>query len=94
MNRAARGRYAITTDLGLPDRVRVAFDELGLTSEPPGKRRRVLPGRRVNNATDIPGFSMSSCRRVVVGPGGGLVVVGAGFQAAVQDADESVGQLA
>ena len=46
------------------------------------------------NATDIPGFSMSSCRRVVVGPGGGLVVVGAGFQAAVQDADESVGQLA
>jgi transposase, IS6 family len=26
-----RGHYAITTDLELPDRVRVAFDELALT---------------------------------------------------------------
>jgi transposase, IS6 family len=26
-----RGHYAITTDLQLPDRVRVAFDELALT---------------------------------------------------------------
>ena len=29
-----------------------------------------------------------------VGPGGGFVIEGAGFQAAVQDADESVGELA
>jgi hypothetical protein len=41
-----------------------------------------------------PRFSMSSCCRVVVGPGGGLVVEGAGLQAAVQDADEPVGELA
>jgi hypothetical protein len=31
---------------------------------------------------------------VVVGPGGVLVVEGAGFKAAVQDADESVAELA
>jgi hypothetical protein len=31
---------------------------------------------------------------VVVGPGGVLVVEGAGFEAAVQDADESVAELA
>src|ERR1019366_1187266 len=30
----------------------------------------------------------------VVGPGGGLVVEGAGFEASVQDADEPVGDLA
>src|SRR6266516_1801862 len=30
----------------------------------------------------------------VMGPGGGLVVGGAGFEAAVQDADEPVGELA
>jgi hypothetical protein len=30
---------------------------------------------------------------VVVCPGGGLVIAGAGLQAAVQDADEAVGQL-
>ena len=39
-------------------------------------------------------FRLSSCGRVVVGPGGGLVVAGAGLQTAVQDADESVGELA
>src|SRR5262245_37730717 len=53
-----------------------------------------LPRCVCSNATDIPGFSMSSCCRVVVGPGGGLVVEGAGLQAAVQDADEPVGELA
>ena len=41
---------------------------------------------------------MSSCGLdfllSVLGPGGGLVVTGAGFQAAVQDADEPVGELA
>src|SRR5450631_98453 len=41
---------------------------------------------------------MSSCGLSGVGcvlwPGGGLVVAGAGFEAAVQDAGESVGELA
>src|SRR5215472_10146312 len=46
------------------------------------------------NATDIPGFSMSSGPGEVVRPGGGFVVDGAGLQAAVQDADEPVGELA
>jgi hypothetical protein len=44
-------------------------------------------------APDIPGFSMSSSCCVVVLPGDGLVVGGVGFQAAVQDANESVGDL-
>src|SRR5215471_5167714 len=50
--------------------------------------------RRLINATDIPGFSMSSGPGEVVRPGGGFVVDGAGLQAAVQDADEPVGELA
>ena len=37
---------------------------------------------------------MSSGGGVVVGPGGVLVVEGAGLEAAVQDADEAVGELA
>ena len=39
-------------------------------------------------------FRLSSCGGVVVGPGGGFVVEGAGLQAAVQDADEPVAELA
>src|SRR4051794_20636045 len=46
------------------------------------------------NATDIPGFSMSSGGAVAMRPGGGFVVAGAGLQTAVQDADEAVGELA
>ena len=45
------------------------------------------------NATDIPGFSMSSGGAVPVRPGSFLVVAGSGLQAAVQDADEPVAEL-
>ncbi len=45
------------------------------------------------NATDIPGFSMSSGGAVAVRPGGCFVVAGAGLEAAVQDADEAVAEL-
>src|SRR5215472_7164496 len=71
-----------------------------VASERSGRRKtdadhlRSMPAKRPANATDIPGFSMSSCCRGVVGPGGGLVVEAAGLQAAVQDADEPVGELA
>jgi hypothetical protein len=42
---------------------------------------------------DIPGASVSSGEGVLaVGPGGGFVVEGSGFKAAVQDADETVGE--
>jgi hypothetical protein len=56
---------------------------------------RCLPERRPCsiNATDIPGFSMSSGGAVPVRPGRFLVVAGSGLQAAVQDADEAVGEL-
>jgi hypothetical protein len=37
---------------------------------------------------------VSSSRFEEVGPGGAFVVVGVGFQAAVEDADEPVGELA
>src|SRR5262245_927403 len=71
-----------------------------VASERSGRRKtdadhlRSMPAKRPANATDIQGFSMSSCCRVVVGPGGGLVVEAAGLQAAVQDADEPIGELA
>jgi hypothetical protein len=45
------------------------------------------------DAADIPGFSKSSGGRGVVCPCGLLVVGGAGFQAAVEDADEAVREL-
>jgi hypothetical protein len=48
-----------------------------------------LPGGRA----DIPGFFLSSSGRDVVSPGGGFVVEGVRFEAAVQDPDESVGEL-
>src|SRR5271165_6005647 len=49
----------------------------------------------VQPKTDIPGAEMSSGELVfVVGPGGFLVVEGAGLQTSVQDADEPVGDLA
>jgi len=63
---------------------------------------RVYPRRSAGHdpgrPQDIPGAWMSS-RSVDFlaggqGPGGGLVVESAGFQAAVQDADEPVGELA
>ena len=48
--------------------------------------------------TDIPSWNLSSGGGLqgvlVVRPGGGLVVEGAGLEAAVQDADEPVGELA
>jgi len=45
------------------------------------------------NSADIPGSLKSSRGCSEVGPGGVFVVSGVGFQAAVQDADEPVGQL-
>ncbi len=49
------------------------------------------PAARI--AADIPCFLMSS-GRLEMGPGGGLVVGGSGFEAAVEDADEAVAELA
>ena len=45
-------------------------------------------------AADIPGFDLSSCSCVVVGPGDGFLVAGVVFEAAVEDAEETVGELA
>ncbi len=45
-------------------------------------------------AADIPCSEMSSGCGSVVGPGGGFVVGGMGAEAAVQDADEAVAELA
>jgi hypothetical protein len=44
-------------------------------------------------AADIPCFCLSS-GDWKMSPGGGLVVDGAGFEAAVEDADEAVAELA
>ena len=41
---------------------------------------------------DIPGLYLSSGGCLAVGPGGGFVVGGLVFEAAVEDADESVGE--
>ena len=46
------------------------------------------------SAADIPGSLLSSCGLGVVAPGGVLAVAGSRFEAAVQDADEAVGELA
>jgi hypothetical protein len=68
-------------------------------------RRRSLPPRSVSaqlrpdiyRGRDIPGLQLSSCNLLIFisgcWPGSGLVIVGAGLQAAVQDADQAVGQL-
>jgi len=48
---------------------------------------------RAHHAADIPGSLKSSGGCSEVGPGCVFVVAGVGFQAAVQDADEPVGQL-
>ena len=54
-----------------------------------------LEQNRRKLAKDIPAALMSSSGGVeVVGPGGCLVVVGGGFEAAVEDADEAVADLA
>ncbi len=45
-------------------------------------------------AADLPGSVVSSSGVEDVCPGGVLVVGGLGFQAAVEDADEAVGELA
>jgi hypothetical protein len=45
-------------------------------------------------AADILGFSVSSGAGEVVAPGGVFVVGGVGLQAAVEDADEAVRELA
>src|SRR5215469_14502124 len=50
--------------------------------------------RLTRNAADIACSGTSSRGLLVVAPGGLLVVGGAGFEAAVQDADEAVGELA
>jgi hypothetical protein len=55
------------------------------------RQRRALPWETSQ------GLGMSShwgILPVVLGPGGCLVVEGPGFEAAVQDADEAVGELA
>jgi hypothetical protein len=88
-----RGHYEITADLDVHGRVRVALDDLASCSDsgkPPVISTRCPTSV---NATDIPGFGLSSCGRVVVGPGGVFVVEGGGLQAAVQDADEPVAEL-
>ena len=64
----------------------------------------VIPSPRVaawsatRGLSDIPCVKLSSSSLlilfVVVSPGGVLVVVRAGFEAAVEDADEAVGELA
>lgn len=46
------------------------------------------------SAADIPSFSMTSGTGHVVAPGGVFVVASSGFEAAVEDADETVGELA
>jgi hypothetical protein len=56
--------------------------------------RRSEAGLAGRSAADIPGFWLSSCCGVVVSPRDVFVVEGAGFQAAVQDADVAVGQSA
>jgi len=45
-------------------------------------------------AADIPAFKLSSVDRDVVGPGLCLVVEAAGLEAAVEDSDEAVAELA
>jgi len=50
--------------------------------------------QRTLSAADIPGFSMSSGAGHVVAPGGCFVVASVGLQAAVEDPDEAVGDLA
>ncbi len=59
---------------------------------------RVIPdGSHVRAKKDIPGLRLSSSSGLVGdagGPGGGLVVGCAGLEAAVEDADEPVGELA
>jgi hypothetical protein len=62
----------------------------GPTSDPNGP----LDGCWSGKGADIPGFSMSSRGGDVVAPGDGFAVERSGFQAAVQDADEAVGELA
>src|SRR5215472_6147576 len=49
---------------------------------------------RLQQRNRHPRFSMSSSGAEGVGPGGGFVVEAAGLQAAVQDADEPIGELA
>src|SRR3954454_7270016 len=56
-------------------------------------RHPVEPQRRTLSAADIPGFSLSSSGAQVV-PGGVFVVGSVGLQAAVEDADEAVRELA
>jgi hypothetical protein len=65
----------------------------GSTRNCAGARRDRAKARRVETSQ---GLGLSSGGRGLLvrgGPGDGLVVEGAGFQAAVQDADEPVGQL-
>src|SRR5258708_32243296 len=61
-------------------------------------RARPEPLSEAVDAKDIPGAEMSSRSLDFLAgdlrPGCGLVVGGAGFQAAGQDADEAVGQVA
>src|SRR5665647_4345 len=60
------------------------------------RRGAVRTSARSNahRAADIPGFSLSSSGPGVVVPGEGFVVGLAGFEAAVEDADPAVGELA
>lgn len=96
---ASASDNAIGTDL--LDRATAAYPTLTKTWVDAGFKNRVVEhgaalGVDVEIVTkDIPGAWMSSSSFVeVVRPGGGLVVEGAGFEASVQDADESIGELA
>src|SRR5690606_13902518 len=92
----AHRRFTVWTRAGVWRRLHQAvLDELG------GEglidwSRAVVDGASVRAKKDIPGAGVSSGGGVgdVRGPGGGLVVGCFGFQAAVEDADEAVGELA
>src|SRR5579859_2059877 len=61
----------------------------------PGQATAILEEQPEDSMKDIPGAEVSSGELgFVVGPGGCLVVEGAGFEASVEDADEPVGDFA
>lgn len=67
--------------------VRRVEDRLARRARP----KRPVRSRGLQDGLDIPGVGVSSGLELPVAPGGVLVVEGAGFEAAVEDADEPVG---
>jgi|tagenome__1003787_1003787.scaffolds.fasta_scaffold18786878_2 2-polyprenyl-6-methoxyphenol hydroxylase-like FAD-dependent oxidoreductase len=55
---------------------------------------RMLEQQAAPSGQTSHGGAVSSCGGLVVGPGGGFVVAGSGFEAAVQDPDQAVAELA